>query len=86
MLCFKNLLRTKRQSSGLEMEENLSVEDEFILNAPISTNEVSMFKLAIEVCFGGHFGLIQAIFLSLGSTNSGYFFGTLGTIDRAETV
>ena len=33
-----------------------------------------MFKLAIEVCFENHFGLIQAIFLSLGSTKSGYFF------------
>ena len=33
-----------------------------------------MFKLAIEVCFENHFGLIHAIFLSLGSTKSGYFF------------
>ena len=33
-----------------------------------------MFKLAIEVCFESHFGLIHAIFLSLGSTKSGYFF------------
>ena len=48
--------------------------DIFTLSAPISTNEVSMFKLAIEVCFENHFGLIHAIFLSLGSTKSGYFF------------
>ena len=34
----------------------------FTLNAPISTNEVSMFKLAIEVCFENHSGLIHAIF------------------------
>ena len=33
-----------------------------------------MFKLAIEVCFENHFGLIHAIFLTLGSTKSGYFF------------
>ena len=33
-----------------------------------------MFKLAIAVCFENHFGLIHAIFLSLGSTKSGYFF------------
>ena len=33
-----------------------------------------MFKLAIEICFENHFGLIHAIFLSLGSTKSGYFF------------
>ena len=33
-----------------------------------------MFKLAIEVCFENHFGLIHAMFLSLGSTKSGYFF------------
>ena len=46
----------------------------FTLSAPISTNEVSMFKLAIEVCFENHFGLIHAICLSLGSTKSGYFF------------
>ena len=48
--------------------------DVFTLSAPNSTNEVSMFKLAIEVCFENHFGLIHAIFLSLGSTKSGYFF------------
>ena len=29
-----------------------------------------MSKLAIEVCFENHFGLIRAIFLSLGSTKS----------------
>ena len=46
----------------------------FTPSAPISTNEVSMFKLAIEVCFENHFGLIHAIFLSLGSNKSGYFF------------
>ena len=50
----------------------------FTPNAPISTNEVSMFKLAIVVCFGNHFCLIHAIFLSLGSTKSAYFFGTSG--------
>ena len=33
-----------------------------------------MFKLAIKVCFENHFGLIHAIFLSLGSTKSGFFF------------
>ena len=46
----------------------------FTLNAPISTNEVSMSKLAIEVCFENQFGLIRAFFLSLGSTKSIYFF------------
>ena len=46
----------------------------FTLNAPISANEVSMFKLAIEVCFGDYFGLVHAIYLSLGSTKSVYFF------------
>ena len=46
----------------------------FTLSAPMSTNEVSMFKLAIEVCFENHFGLIHAVCLSLGSTKSGYFF------------
>ena len=54
--------------------------DIFTLSAPNSTNEVSMFKLAIKVCFENHFGLIHAIFLSLGSTKSGYFFfGTPGS-------
>ena len=48
--------------------------DIFTLSAPNSTNEVSMFKLAIKVCFENHFGLIHAIFLSLRSTKSGYFF------------
>ena len=48
--------------------------DIFTLSAPNSTNEVSMFKLAIKVCFENHFGLIHAIFSSLGSTKSGYFF------------
>ena len=48
--------------------------DIFTLSAPNSTNEVSMFKLAIKVCFENHFGLIHAIFLSLGSTKSRYFF------------
>ena len=37
----------------------------FTLNAPISTNEVSKFKLAIEVFFKYCFDLIHAIFLSL---------------------
>ena len=48
--------------------------DIFTLSAPNSTNEVSMFKLAIKVCFEDHFGLIHARVLSLGSTKSGYFF------------
>ena len=48
--------------------------DIFTLSAPNSTFEVSMFKLAIKVCFENHFRLIHAIFLSLGSTESGYFF------------
>ena len=38
-----------------------------------------MFKLAIKVCFENHFGLINAIFLSPGSTKLGYFLGTPGT-------
>ena len=46
----------------------------FTLKAPISKNKVSMFKLAIEVCFENCFGLIHAIFLLLGSTKSVYFF------------
>ena len=46
----------------------------FTLKAPISTNEVPMFKLAIEVCFENYFRLIHAIFLLLGSTKSVYFF------------
>ena len=46
----------------------------FTLNAPISKTKVSMFKLAIEVCFENYFGLIHAIFLLLGSTKSVYFF------------
>ena len=58
-----------------------SVEDYiFTLNPPISTSEVSMFKLAIEVCFENHFGLIRAIFLSLRSSKSVYFFGTPGIL------
>ena len=40
-------------------------------------NDVSMCKLAIEVCFEINFGLIHAIFLSLGSTKSVLFFRTL---------
>ena len=46
----------------------------FTLNEPVSKNKVSKFKLAIEVCFENHFGLIHAIFLLLGSTISVYFF------------
>ena len=38
----------------------------FTLNAPILTNEVSMFKIAIEVCSENHFGLIHATIESLG--------------------
>ena len=34
----------------------------FTLNTPKSTNEVSMFKLAINVCSENHFGLSHAIF------------------------
>ena len=34
----------------------------FTLNAPISTNEVCVIKLAIKVCFENHSGLIHAIF------------------------
>ena len=45
----------------------------FTLDAPISTNEVYVFKLAIEVYSDNHFGLIHAIFLSLGSTKSVHF-------------
>ena len=47
--------------------------DIFTLNAPISANEVSMFRLAIEVYSKTKFGLIHAMFLSLGSTKSAYF-------------
>ena len=54
------------------------------LNSPISTNEVSMFKLAIEECFANHCGLIPPIFLSLGSTKSEYFFWTPGISKRRE--
>ena len=49
--------------------------DIFTLNTPISTNEVSMSKLAIELCFENHFWLIRSVFLSQGSTKSVYFFG-----------
>ena len=47
-----------------------------------------MFKLAIEVCFENHFGLIHAIFLSLGSTKSRYFFlgHPVGSFMRVSTV
>ena len=38
-----------------------------------------MFKLAIDVCFENHFGLIRAIFLSPESTKSVYFFWDTGT-------
>ena len=31
------------------------------LNAPISTNDVSMFKLAMEICFENHCGSIHAM-------------------------
>ena len=46
----------------------------FTLTAQISTNEASTFKLAIDVSFENNFGLIRAMFLSLGSTKSVYFF------------
>ena len=42
-----------------------------------------MFKLTIEVCFENNFGLIHAIFLSLGSLKSVYFFGTPGMFFHA---
>ena len=51
-LCFKNLLSPKRQSSGLELGAILSFERYFsALSAPISSNEVSVFKLPIKVHF-----------------------------------
>ena len=56
----------------------------FTLKAPISKNKVSMFKLAIEVCFENCFGLIHDIFLLLGSTKSVYFF--LGHLARRLVV
>ena len=58
----------------------------FILNAPISTNEVSMSKLAIEICFDNLFGLIRAIFSPLGSTKSVYFFGTPGSQNKSSVT
>ena len=58
----------------------------FTLSAPISTNEVSMFKLPIEVCFENHFGLIHAICLSLGSTKSGYFFLGHPVLEQKQVV
>ena len=45
----------------------------FTLNASISTNNISMFMLAIKVYFKTKFGLIHATFLSLGSTKSVFF-------------
>ena len=44
------------------------------LSAPMSSNEVPMLNLAVERCFEYHFGLIRAIFLSLGSIKSEYSF------------
>ena len=58
----------------------------FTLNVPISTNEVSMFKLATEVCFENHFGLIHAIVLSLGSTKSRYFFGHPVLAEKSNNI
>ena len=57
----------------------------FTLNAPISANEVSMFMLAIKVCFENYFGLIHAIYLSLGSTKFVYFFGTTGILMKESS-
>ena len=51
--------------------------DIFTLNTQISTNEVSMLKLAIEICYKSKFKLIHTIFLSLGLTKYAYdFWGT----------
>ena len=72
-ICLGQNVKAKRWRQICPLKTNI-----FTLNAPISTNEVSMFNLAIEVCFENHFGLIRAIFLSLGSSKSVYFFGTPG--------
>ena len=52
---FKSLVWRGRQICPLKI--NI-----FTLKALISTNEVSIFKLVIEVCFENHSGLIHAIF------------------------
>ena len=44
------------------------------LNAPISANKVSMFKLTIEELFRDYFRLIQAKSLALAMTKSVTFF------------
>ena len=52
-----------------------------ILNAPISTNKVFIFKLTIEDYLKNYFGLIGSKFLSLSLIKSVAFFsGTPGII------
>ena len=53
--------------------------DIFTLSAPNSTNEVSMFKLAIEVCFENHFGFYSRyILIARVDQLRILFFGTPG--------
>ena len=62
-LCFK-IARPKCQSSGLRWRQICPLKiNIFSLNAPISTNKVSIFKLAIEVYSKNYFELIHAIFM-----------------------
>ena len=83
----KICLGQKRQSYGKEVEANLSFKiNIFTLNAPISVNEVSMFKLAIEECFKNHFDLMHAVLLSLGSTKSVYFFWDIRYFNVASRI
>ena len=55
--------------------------DIFTLSAPNSTNDVSMFKLAIEVCFENHFGFDSCyILIARVDQIRILFFGTPGIL------
>ena len=55
--------------------------DIFTLSAPNSTNKVSMFKLAIEVCFENHFGFdSRYILIARVDQIRILFFGTPGSM------
>ena len=61
--------------------------DIFTLSAPNSTNEVSMFKLAIEVCFENHFGFdSRYILIARVDQIRILFFGTPGTCTHPRVI
>ena len=71
----KFTVRSKSKSSALEVQENWTLDINIpSINAPISTNQVCIFKLTIEDYFKHYFGFIRSKFFSLSLIKSVAFF------------